>query len=71
MVLKQAPLPTFVPSDHSKAMSILNEAMNRTLKKALADYAEQVGMKGDAEVDRLTPQPIPNHADFEKPLMLT
>jgi len=52
-------------------MSILNEAMNRTLKKALADYAEQVGMKGDAEVDRLTPQPIPNHADFEKPLMLT
>jgi Ca2+-binding EF-hand superfamily protein len=71
MVLKQAPLPTFVPSDHSQAMSILNEAMNRTLKKALADYAEQVGMKGDAKVDRLTPQPIPNHADFEKPLMLT
>jgi Ca2+-binding EF-hand superfamily protein len=67
LVLKQAPLPTSVPADHSQAMSILNEAMNRTLKKALAEYAQVVGIKGDAEVD----QPIPNHADFEKPLMLT
>ena len=71
LVLKQAPLSTSVPADHSQAMSILNEAMNRTLKKALADYAQVVGMNGDAEVDRLMPQPILNRADFEKPLMLT
>ena len=71
IVLKQAPLSTSVPADHSQAMSILNEAMNRTLKKALADYAQVVGMNGDAEVDRLMPQPILNRADFEKPLMLT
>ena len=71
LVLKQAPLSTPVPADHSRAIYILNEAMNRSLKKALADYAQEVGMKGDAEVDRLMPQPIPNRADFEKPLMLT
>jgi Ca2+-binding EF-hand superfamily protein len=67
LVLKQAPLSSPVPADHSRAMYILNEAMNRSLKKALADYAQVVGMNGDAEVD----QPIPNRADFEKPLMLT
>ena len=58
---------TSVPADHSQAMTLLNEAMNRTLKKVLEDVAQVVGMKGDAEVD----QPNPNLEDFEKPLMLT
>ena len=67
-VLKQAHLSmTSVPADHSQAMTLLNEAMNRTLKKVLEDVAQVVGMKGDAEVD----QPNPNLEDFEKPLMLT
>ena len=66
-VLKQAPLPTSVPADHSQAMAMLNEAMNRTLKKMLGDVAQVVGMKGDAEVD----QPNLKLWDFEKPLMLT
>ena len=66
-VLKQAPLPTSVPADHSQAMALLNEAMNRTLKKKLGDVAQEVGMKGDAEVD----QPNLKLWDFEKPLMLT
>ena len=67
-VLKQAHLSmTSVPADHSQAMTLLNEAMNRTFKKVLEDVAQVVGMKGDAEVD----QPNPNLEDFEKPLMLT
>ena len=41
-VLKQAPLPTSVPADHSQAMALLNEAMNRTLKKAVEDFARAV-----------------------------
>ena len=41
-VLKQAPLPANVPADHSQAMALLNEAMNRTLKKAVEDFARAV-----------------------------
>ena len=44
-VLKQAPLPTSVPADHSQAMALLNEAMNRTLKKVVEDFAGWAGMK--------------------------
>ena len=57
LVLKQAPLPTTsVPADHSQAMTFLNEAMNRSLKKVLEEVAQQVGMKGDA------PPPAPSTA---------
>ena len=50
LVLKQAPLPTTsVPADHSQAMSMLNEALNQSLKKWLAEFALKyaIDMKGE------------------------
>ena len=60
LVLKQPPLPTTsVPADHSQAMTFLNEAMNRSLKKVLADVAQRVGMNGDAPLPAPPPAPPP------------
>ena len=45
-VLKQAQLSmTSDPADHLQAMALLNEAMNRTLKMVVEDFAGWAGMK--------------------------
>jgi len=50
VVLKQPQLPpTSRPADHSQAMTMLNEALNRSLKKWLAEFAQKYGIDTKGE----------------------